>query len=796
MSESTSTREATEAPRLVGQPIPRVEDDRLLRGQGRFVDDVVLPDALHIAFLRSPHAHARIRSLDMSAAEVSPGVVAVYDGRSLLGVVEPLVNIEEVRVPPGLVEGVAPIVKIQPMPPLAHDEVNYVGQPMVMVVAESRYLAEDAIEEILVDYEPLPVVTDPERALDPDSPLALLEADDNIGLQAHISTGDMDAAIAGAHVVLEETFASQRYVPSPMETRGVVATIDPYSARLQMWSNTQTPHRVRDHVAHALGISTDDVTVTTPDVGGGFGQKGILIVEEILVPFAARDLGRTVRWQADRTENLVADTHAREQIHHLTIAADADGRLLGVRDRCITNMGCRNVVGLVVAYNALVHLTGAYRVPALDLELVGSLTNTMFTAPYRGAGRPEAAFAMERAMDRLAVRLGKDPAEVRRVNLLTEEDMPYFSGLLDRRGLPQEIDTGDYVKMLDMVEEMIDFPAFREEQERLRGTGVHRGVGLGMYIEMSGLGPFESARATVLPSGTVRVSTGSPSQGQGHATSFVQVAADALDVPMDDIELVGGDTHNLQYGVGTIASRAMVTAGNAIDMACRELHTQIERAAAGLHGVAPDDVTLESGKVMVAGVASMTLAELVRALTKSPSDDPSAGLSAHAYFKPPNYATSSGLHAAVVEVDTATGATSILDYVVVHEAGNIVNPTIADGQILGGAVQGIGGALLEHLQYDDNGQPTTATYMDYLMPTVETVPEIRLGEVFYPTPTNRLGVKGLGEGGAVGPQAAIANAVEDALRPYGVVVRATPVNPDHIRRLLRESAAATPAGGE
>lgn len=789
MSEATDTAQVTEGPRLVGQSIPRVEDDRLLRGRGRFVDDVRLPDELHVAFLRSPHAHARITSIDVTAAIASPGVVAVYDGESLLGVVEPLVNVEEVRVPPPLQEGVQPTVEIQPMPPLAHDEVNYVGQPIAMVVAESRYLAEDALEQILVDYEPLPVVMDPERALDPSSPLALLDADNNIGLHAHIATGDVEAAIATAPIILEETFASQRYVPSPMETRGIVTTVDPYSDRLTVWSNTQTPHRVRDHIAHSLGMSPDDISVTTPDVGGGFGQKGVLIVEEILIPFAARALGRTVRWMADRSENLTADTHAREQIHHLTIAADEDGRLLAVRDRCITNMGCRNVVGLVVAYNALVHLTGAYRVPNLDLEVFGTLTNTMFTTPYRGAGRPEAALAMERAMDRLAVRLGKEPAEVRRVNLLTEEDMPYFSGLLDRRGLPQEIDSGDYVKMLDMVEEMIDVPAFREEQERLRAQGIHRGLGLGMYIEMSGLGPFESARATVLPSGTVRVSTGAPSQGQGHATSFVQVAADALDVPMDDIELVGGDTQALQYGVGTIASRAMVTAGNAIDMACRELHTQVERATAALHGVDQSDVRLEDGKVIVTGAATMTLAELVRALTKSPSDDPSAGLSAHAYFKPPNYATSSGLHAAVVDVDTATGATSILDYVVVHEAGNIVNPTIADGQILGGAVQGIGGALLEHMKYDASGQPTTGSYMDYLLPTIETTPEIRLGEVFYPTPTNSLGVKGLGEGGAVGPQAAIANAVEDALRDHGVVIRSTPVTPNHIRRLLREAAA-------
>lgn len=778
----------------VGRSTPRVEDDRLLRGHGRYVDDLNIPDAVEVAFLRSTEAHARITRIDVAAARAHPGVVAVYDGASVADRIKPLLNAEELRVPPGIA-ALDPVNKLQPAPILATDEVSYVGQPVAMVVAESRYLAEDAVELIEVDYEPLPAVVDVDAALAPDAPLVLLGEDDNIGVHVRHGKGDADAAIAGAAAVVSDTFSTQRYVCAPIETRGLVANQDPFTGGLTVWSTTQTPHRVRDHIAESIGIPVDDVRVQSVDVGGGFGQKGILVVEELLIPFAANDLGRPVRWIADRYENLTADAHAREQVHHITLAADADGRLVAVKDRIVVNLGARNMVGLVVPYNALCHLIGPYAVANADLEAIGVLTNTTFTSPYRGAGRPEATFAMERAMDRLAVELDLDPAELRRRNLVTADEMPYQTGLLDRRGVPQEYDSGDYPQMLDRAVEMIDLPAIRARQAGAGdGAGGERrrlGVGFALYLEMTGLGPFEGARVDVMPSGRVRLYTGCPSQGQGHRTVFAQILADAIGVAFDDIDVVAGDTDTIPYGVGTIASRALVTAGNATAQAGGLLRQRILDAAAGALEANVDDLVLTDGRVSVTGTPSvgLTLAELIRSVPKLAGGTGSDGLTETSYFQPPNYATASGVHAAVVEVDTATGRIDIVDYVVVHEAGRIVNPMVADAQVVGGVGQGLGGILSEHLRYDDAGQPITSTFADYLMPISAMVPEVRLDEIVCPSPTNPLGVKGLGEGGAVGPPAAVANAVEDALRSEGVAVRSGPLSPSRVLDLLREARA-------
>ncbi|TWP34741.1 xanthine dehydrogenase family protein molybdopterin-binding subunit [Leekyejoonella antrihumi] len=746
---------------------------------------------LEVAFLRSPVAHARIHEVDLTAAAGLPGVVAVYNAAALVGRVEPLLNSEELRIPEGIRSTIDPVVRIQPMPLLASGEVNYVGQAIAMVVAESRYLAEDALEVIDVRYDELPAVIDPEAALEEGSPRVLLEAEDNIGIHLEHGTGDVDQALRSAAVIVEDTFASQRYVPSPMECRGIVAHRDPFSGRLTVWSNTQTPHRVRGHIASCLGLPADDVHVVAVDVGGGFGQKGILVVEELLIPLVAQDLGRPVRWTEDRQENLTAGSHAREQIHHITAAADESGRLLAVRDRFVVNLGARNMVGLVVPYNSLCHLIGPYRVPNVQIEATGALTNTMFTSPYRGAGRPEATFAMERIMDRLAAKLEMEPAELRARNVVTPQEMPYQTGLLDRRGLTQQYDSGDYPEMLDRAVKMIDLPRVRTEQQKARVDGRYVGVGFAMYLEATALGPFEGAKVSVLPSGRIRIHTGAPSQGQGHRTTFVQIAADALGVEMGEIELVAGDTATIPFGVGTIASRALVTAENAIHQAAVLVRQRILDSAAELMEVDPADLEIADNQVVVKGSpgSAMSLAELMRAIPMTQGGSGRDGLSEVSYFQPPNYATSSGLHAVVVEVQPATGRVEILDYVVVHEAGRIVNPQIADAQIVGGTAQGIGGALLEHMQYDEAGQPVTSTFMDYRLPTVDTVPDIRLAEVVCPSPTNALGVKGLGEGGAVGPPAALANAVEDALSPFGVVIHSCPLTPDRLWALLRAGRA-------
>lgn len=770
----------------IGRSLPRVEDDRLLRGQGRYVDDLELPNALEAAFLRSPEAHARIVSVDVSAALSAPGVAAVWTGDDLAGLA-PLLNREELRTPPGLADLVDPLVRMTPMPLLAAEKVAYVGQPVAVVFAENRYLAEDALELIAVRYEPLPVVVDPDEARKPDAPRIHDELPDNVAVAATTRVGDPGAAFRDAHTVIREEFHAHRYVASPIETRAVAAHVDPYRGELTVWSGTQTPHRLRDSIARTLGLDPQDVRVLAVDVGGGFGQKGILYVEELIVPHAARRLGRAVRWREDRNENLTASSHAREQIHRIELAADADGRLLAVRDKITVNFGAYNMTGLVVPYNSLCHLLGPYRVPAVDLDVAGVLTNTTFSTPYRGAGRPEAVFAMERAMDRLAVALGLEPAELRARNLVQPGEMPYRTGLVDRSGAPQIYDSGDFPELLRRAVAKIDLPAVRARQ-RGAADGKRVGVGFAMYIEATGLGPFETARIEVTPAGRVKLAIGTPSQGQGHRTSMAQIAADALGVPPGLIDVVGGDTAATPFGVGTIASRALVNAGNATHRAGKLVRDKALAAAAQRLEVAVADLDLADGVFTVRGTPagpSLTLAELAAGAPLL-GDGP-AELSETVHFRPPGFAVASGAHAVLVEVDERTGEVEIRKYVVVHDAGAIVNPAIAEGQVTGGVAQGIGGALYEEMIYGPDGQPRTATYLDYLVPTSSEIPDLDLDELHSPSPMNDLGVKGLGEGGAIAPQAVLANAVEDALRPHGVVIRRGPLSPSRIRDLLRSA---------
>ncbi|MBB1159006.1 MULTISPECIES: xanthine dehydrogenase family protein molybdopterin-binding subunit [Amycolatopsis] len=772
----------------IGRPMARVEDDRLLRGQGRYVDDLALPRSLEAAFLRSPEAHARLVSVDVSAALAAPGVTAVWTGEDLAGL-DPLLNREELRIPPGLAETVDPTVRLTPMPLLAREKVAYVGQPVAVVFAENRYLAEDALELIDVRYASLPVVVDPEEALKPEAPLIHEDLQDNTAVAVTARVGDPDAAFRAAHTVISEEFHAHRYVASPIETRAVAAQVDPYRGELTVWSGTQTPHRLRDSIARTLGLEAEDVRVLAVDVGGGFGQKGILYVEELIVPHAARCLGRPVRWREDRTENLTASSHAREQIHRIELASDADGRLLGVRDRVTVNFGAYNMTGLVVPYNSLCHLLGPYRVPNVEIDVAGVLTNTTFSTPYRGAGRPEAVFAMERAMDRLAAALGLEPAELRARNLVRPGEMPYRTGLVDRSGQPQVYDSGDFPELLRRAVAKVDLPSVRTQQESGAVEGKRVGVGFALYIEATGLGPFETARIDLAPSGRVKLAIGTPSQGQGHRTAMAQIAADALGVSPRQIDVVGGDTAATSFGVGTIASRALVNAGNATHRAGLLLREKALAAAARRLEVAATDLDLADGVFTVRGVQtgpSLTLAELVAGAPMS-DDISGAELSETVHFRPPGFAVSSGAHAAVVEVDERTGEVAVRKYVVVHDAGVIVNPLIAEGQVTGGIAQGIAGALYEEMIYGPDGQPRTATYLDYLVPTSSEIPDLDLDELHTPSPMNDLGVKGLGEGGAIAPQAVLANAVEDALRPHGVVVRRGPLSPSRVRDLLRSA---------
>lgn len=771
---------------LIGLSVARVEDDRLLRGAGRYVDDLHPEGVLHAAFLRSPHAHARIAAVDVAAARAAPGVVAVIDGAEACAAVPPMLFEIAKLVPPAVRETVNPTVRLHPMPAMPVDRVTYVGQPVAMVIAADRYLAEDALELIEVDYEPLPAVADPEAALAADAPRLNVAWDDNVAIAFGAGKGDPERAFAEADVVVEERFRSHRQGAAPIETRGVVAVPGAVDGGVTVWSSTQTPHLVRDFLAAPLGLAPERVRVVAPDVGGSFGLKGSIYPEDLLVPLAALRLGRPVKWIEDRSEHLVASTQGREQVHEIALAATRDGRIVGVRDSILINSGAFSTLGLVVPYNSFTHLLGPYDVAHVRIDVRAVITNTAVTAPYRGAGRPEAVFAMERAIDRLAATLELDPLEVRRRNLIRANAMPYATGFVCRDGEPQVYDSGDYSALLERCAELVgDRPA--------AAGGEYVGVGYAAYVEGTGLGPFESAAVAVAPSGRVSVRTGASSQGQGHRTTLAQIAAETLGVPIEDVDVVGGDTEAIAHGFGTIGSRTLVAAGSAVAEAAGALRRRALDLAADLFEVGVEDLELSEGTIRVKGgpVSRMTLGEVAGALSPwNPARPPRAPatLEESAYFRPPTVTWAAAVHAAIVRVDAETGVVEVLRYVVVHDCGRAVNPAIVDGQVMGGVMQGIGGALYEELVYDEDGQPRSGSFMDYLLPTASEAPEFELAHLDSPSPLNPLGVKGSGEGGAIGPQAAIANAVEDALRPLGVVVREVPLSPDRVRASIRRRA--------
>lgn len=780
----------------IGQPVLRVEDERLLRGQGRYLADLRIPGSLEAVFVRSTQAHAAIRRLDVAAARRAPGVVAVFTAAELAGRTEPLCVSGEVHTPERLQRELNPMDRVHRIPLLPAARVSYVGQPVAMVVADSRYAALDAAELVEVEYEALPVVTDPVAALAPGAPRVEPDWPDNLALSVAIKKGDPDSAFATAPVVVEEEFYSQRYVAAPMEPRGVHANVDPVTGALTVWASTQTAHYLLGLIAASLRLPPERLRVVACDVGGGFGQKGVQSVEDMLVPFAALELGRPVRWVEERGENLVAAPHARDQIHRIAVAAAADGRIIAIRDDAIVNFGAYNVLGLVVPYNTLSHLLGPYDVPHASISVRGVLTNTCFTTPYRGAGRPEAVFAMERIIDRLARRLDLDPFDVRMRNVVVAAAMPYDTGLLYRDGHAQVYDSGNFPELLRRARDRIDLDAVRGRQGQPPPGDKRLGVGFAMYVEGTGMGPFEGAVVRVLPSGRVQIATGAASQGQGHRTAYAQIAADTLGVPFQAIDVIGGDTATIGFGVGTIASRSTVTAGNAVYQAATKMKARVLALTEPLLEAAADDLEIVDGKVRIRGVPgrAVGLGDVAKAAAGAVlrKGAPGDGLLAEtAYFIPPTVTYASAAHCAVVEVDPATGQVTILRYLVVHDCGRVVNPLLADGQVVGGVVQGIGGALCEHLVYDDDGQPVSGSFMDYAMPVAAGVPFIELDHIESLSTRNPLGVKGLGEGGAIGPPAAIANAVEDALRGFGVVVRRGPLSPARVRALIADTRRAT-----
>jgi aerobic carbon-monoxide dehydrogenase large subunit len=781
---------------FVGRSIPRREDQRLLTGNGQFIADLRLPAMLHAVFVRSPLAHARIRTIELSRAAAAPGVVFALGGIELARLVPPVPD-TQVSLPSKWTTLVQHKFINPQQPLLAHDKVRHVGEAVAVIVAESRHAAEDAAQLVSLDLEPLPAVIDPEAALRPGATIVHDRFATNLFGAFTIGKGDIEAALARSPHRLQQRFHHHRYAAAPMECRGVVGLHDPRTNSVTIWSATQVVHWVRREAASVLRLPEARVRCIALDVGGGFGVKGHVYPEDLLIPFLARKLGRPVQWIEDRREHLICSCHSRDQIHDVEVGFDGDGRILALRDHFIVDCGAWNPIGAGVVYNTAVHLCGPYKIDAVAIEARIAATNKVPNAPYRGAGRPEAAFAMERTIDLVAGALGLEPAEVRLRNMIRADEMPYPVGMPYRDGEPIVYDGGDYQGALRQALAAVGgVSEFRARQEAARRDGRYLGLGLGCYVEGTGVGPFESATVRIDPSGKVFVSSGACPQGQGMETIFAQVVADAWSVTPDDVVLSLADTGAIAIGFGTIASRTTVTLSSAIHGASERLRAKAFAIAANMLECAVTDLELRNGGVGIVGVpgAELSLARLAQAARpgwdhgRPPGMD--AGLEETFYYEPPTVTWSYAVHAAVLEVDIELGRVSIEKYAVVHDCGVVVNPMLVEGQIVGGTAQGIGGALLEEIHYDSEGQPLVASLMDYMLPTACEIPDMHLMHRHSPSPLNPLGVKGVGEGGPIAPPVVIANAVSDALRPFNVAFDRTPIKPQLVVQAIRSAARA------
>ena len=776
--------------RTFGQRIKRNEDPRLLTGQALYVDDVDLPNMAHAAFLRSPYAHARILSIDVSQALARAGVVAVYTAADLGDYWKP----GPLLVSPPPVEG--SIFNERTQVPLAKDKVRYAGEPVVMVVAESRYLAEDALADIFIDYEPLEAVVGLEKGVESKSPLVHEDVGSNVAAHVIQQKGSYEAAREQAGVVIRRRFLYDRGAAAAIENRGIVAAWDHRSGRLTVWDTTQAPIPIRNGLANMLGLSERQVRVIAPFIGGGFGPKIMMFYqEEVLVPWAAMRLDRPVKWIEDRSENFVATTHERGQVHDSEIAVSRDGRILGVRDVFLHDTGAYIPYGLTVPINTQCTLLGPYHIPNYYSEFTAVFTNKTIVTPYRGAGRQHGVFVIERLLDLAAKELGLDRTEIRRRNFIPPEAFPYNNEIIFQDFAPLVYDSGNYEAVLDKAMQMIGYHAFRDEiQPRLKAEGRHVGLGIVAYVEGTGIGPYEGAKVQVMISGKVSAVTGVGTQGQGHFTSFAQIVAEQLGVEVSDVEVVTGDTDQFYWGAGTYASRGAVVAGNAFNEAAREVRRKILKVASDLFEAAEEDLEIADGAVRVKGVPqrTVTLGELavkanpLRGAVK-PGTEP--GLEASSYFGPDRGATAYGVHAMIVEVDPETMQIDIQKYVVVHDCGRVINPLILDGQIHGGVAQGIGNAFFERLVYDDNGQLLNATFMDFLLPTALDVPRVETGHTETPSPLNPMGVKGAGEAGAIPVGALFAQALEDALWDRDIEILEIPLNSNRLWELAQQNVA-------
>ncbi len=759
--------------KFVGDRHLRKEDPRLLTGRGRYVGDIALPGMLHAALLRSPHAHARIRVVDGARAREHPGVVDVVSFADLGGAGRPLPI-----VPPH------PELRGRNFCALAGDRTRFVGEAVAVVVADSRYAAEDARELIDVDYEPLPSA----QTLAAGAAAVHQELPDNLAGRVTLSSGDVEAALAASPRVARLQLRIGRGGGQPMETRGLVADWNAALGQLTVWASSQVPHQIRQFIGELLDLTPHQVRVIAPDVGGGFGAKLIVYPEDVLIPFLARRLARPVRWLEDRLEHMLAATQEREQEHEVTIGFDDGGRLLAFRDRFVHDTGAYTPRGLVVPLLTASMLTGPYRIPAVESSFESRYTHRVPVTPYRGAGQPQAVFVIERVLDLVARETGRDPAAVRLANLVCPEDMPWDVGLSNYRGSGNVVlDSGDLPSVLRRALESAGYEALRAEAAAARARGRLVGVGVACYVELTGVGPFESARVRVDAAGRIAVFTGATTQGQGIETTFAQVAADELGVTPADVSVIAGDTAGIEHGVGSFASRAAVVGGTAVALAAGDVRAKALVLAAQALGVAATEIqqtglTFADGRRPEKRVSFAELARLAGAATAALGVEP--GLESTRFFQPTDSTYSSGAHVVLVEVDPLSARVRILGYWISHDSGRLINPMVVEGQIQGAVALGIGSALLEEIVYDEAGQPLAGSYMDYLLPTADDVPAMVIEHLETLSPLNPLGIKGVGESGALPVPAVLASAIDDALGPDGGRVTRMPLGPARLLDLL------------
>ena len=761
-----------------GAGVKRKEDPALLAGKGRFIDDVRLPGTLHAAFVRSAHPHARIHGIDAAAARALPGVHLVL---AFADLPEPLRrNALPLFVP-------SPAITELHMPyALADRETVYAGEPVAVVVAEDRYLAEDAAALVAVDYEPLPGVSDCFAALAPDSARVHAGATSNIAARIPITVGDVDAAFAKAARVVTEHIFIHRGGPFFIECRGLVASHDAFADAYTVYISSQGAHRIKRGLLDVLDLNDNQMHVITPDVGGGFGPKGAIYPEYPCVAACARLTGRPVKWIEDRRENFLATHQERDQFWDLELAVDEEARILGLRGRLIHDTGAYVPWGIVLPWIAATTVPGPYVIPNFRIEPNAVYTNKISTTPVRGAGRPQGVFVMERMMDRLAAATGLDRAEVRRRNFIAPEQMPYKVGIVFRDGRPVTYDSGDYPRAQARALAAADYAGFPARRDAARKAGHYLGIGISNAVEGTGLGPYEGATVRIATTGKIVLYTGATPQGQSHKTTLAQIAADQLGVSYEDVTVATGDTKEIAFGVGTFAARTAVNAGSSAHIAATAVAKKIKDIAADMMEVSPDDLDLRNGFAELRGVPGMRKSFRDIAVKSigmpgfSMAGGPAPGLESTAYFQPDQSTYANGTHIVEVEVDIDTGGVTILRYTVVHDCGTVINPKVVEGQIVGGIAHGVGNALLERLVHDGDGAPRTVTFGDYLLATAPDMPPLDIGHTETASPLNPLGMKGAGEGGTIASIAAIVGAVEDALCPFGITINEAPITPARI----------------